>query len=127
MTQTEPSLSSRSSTSISCPVLLVEDDLSLRLSLGQYLEDHGHRIVMAGTVREGKERLAGVGGGAGRPWLCILDLNLPDGSGLEILRQLVGEAGKGGQLCRVIVMTAFELRHLRPADSAVVLAGWLNK
>lgn len=100
------------------PILLVEDDLSLRDSLCQFLEDSGYATVGAGSTAEGWQRLH-----SDRPWLCLLDLNLPDGSGLDLLNKIV----RGRINVRVVVMTAFDLQHLRPAGASDVLAGWLSK
>jgi DNA-binding response OmpR family regulator len=100
------------------PILLVEDDLSLRDSLVQFLGDHGHRTLTAATAKEGWELLKT----RGVP-LVLLDLNLPDGSGLDLLKRVV----QAGLRTRVIVMTAFDLAHLRPAAAGEVLAGWMTK
>lgn len=99
-------------------ILLVEDDSSLRESLSQFLVDHGYRTVTAETARQGWQAVH-----EQRPVLCLLDLNLPDGSGLELLRKIVAE----GSPMRVVVMTAFDVRHLRPAGLEGVLAGWMTK
>jgi len=100
------------------PILLVEDDASLRLSLDEFLRDRNYRTVVAANLRQASELLA-----RHEPWLCLLDLNLPDGSGLELLGQVYSE----NHSCRVIVMTAFDLQHLRPTDASDCLVGWLNK
>ncbi len=110
MSHFEPSASSH--------ILLVEDNTSLCKCLKQFLVDHGYQTVTADTLKKGLELL-----GEHRPWLCLLDLNLPDGSGLELLNKVVSN----GDRCRVIVMTAFDLPHLRPAHAGGVLAGWMNK
>jgi two-component system OmpR family response regulator len=100
------------------PILLVEDDLSLRDSLSQFLGDHGYRTISAENARRGWDLVE-----HGHPWLCLLDLNLPDGSGLDLLKRIAAK----GLPVRVIVMTAFDLKHLRPAGVGDVLAGWLDK
>ena len=99
-------------------ILLVEDDRSLRGSLCQFLSDHGYRTIEAGTARQGWELVQ-----EQRPVLCLLELNLPDGSGLDLLRRIV----EGGEKVRVVVMTAFDLKHLRPSGADGVLAGWMTK
>lgn len=99
-------------------ILLVEDDLSLADSLVRFLEDHGYRTHMARTVREGMSKLLEL-----RPRLCLLDLNLPDGSGMDILRQMVQQKLP----MRAVVMTAFDLANARPPDANGALAGWLTK
>ncbi|MGA2497618.1 MAG: response regulator [Tepidisphaeraceae bacterium] len=103
---------------LSSYILLVEDNTTLCKCLKQFIQDQGYQAIVAGTLKEGLERL-----GEYRPWLCLLDLNLPDGSGLELLNRVTSN----GHRCRVIVMTAFDLKHLRPAHAAGVLAGWMNK
>jgi two-component system nitrogen regulation response regulator GlnG len=99
-------------------ILLVEDDRSLRGSLSQFLEDHGYRTLLAETARQGWE-LAW----EQKPDLCLLDLNLPDGSGLDLLKK-VADARLG---MKVVVMTAFDLHHARPANGNGTLVGWLLK
>ena len=97
-------------------ILLVEDDHSLRSSLTQFLNDHGYRTLQADSARQGWEIA-----NSGHPQLCLLDLNLPDGSGLDLLKKLTD-----AQLqTRVIIMTAFDLHHARPRNG--LLAGWLSK
>src|SRR5687768_10034558 len=87
-------------------ILLVEDDLSLRDSLCQFLNDHGYRTLAASTAKQGWEMVQ-----SGRPRLLLLDLNLPDGSGLDLLKKISQRGGAS-----VVVMTAFDLKHMRPAE-----------
>lgn len=100
------------------PILLIEDDLSLRDSLCGFLEDHGYRTLSAASCAEGWKLLLDR-----QARLCLLDLNLPDGSGFDLLKQMA----KQGLSIQVIVMTAFDLAHLRPAGVTHLLAGWLTK
>ena len=102
----------------SASILLVEDDASLRRSLRDFLKDHGYQPHTAGTMREAWETLRAIG-----PAVCLLDLNLPDGSGLDLLRRIVDE----GLPVRVIVMTAFPLGHLQPRYPSETLVAWLTK
>jgi DNA-binding response OmpR family regulator len=97
-------------------ILLVEDDSSLRASLSQFLADHGYRTLQADSASQGWELAK-----TRHPQLCLLDLNLPDGSGLDLLKKLTDAQLK----TRVIVMTAFDLHHARPQNG--LLAGWLIK
>ena len=99
-------------------ILLVEDDASLRRSVGEFLKDSGYATYAAETMQEAWETIRAM-----EPAVCVLDLNLPDGSGLDLLRRIVQE-----QLpIRVIVMTAFPLRHLRPNYPEGTLVAWLTK
>jgi DNA-binding NarL/FixJ family response regulator len=58
-----------------------------------------------------------------RPAVCLLDLNLPDGSGLDLLRVIVAE----GLPVRAIVMSAFPPQRLREQFPATVLAALMTK
>jgi CheY-like chemotaxis protein len=64
-------------------VLLVEDSALIVGALRILLEDAGHRVSAASTVREA---LAAVR--ADRPDVILLDLTLPDGDGLALLERL---------------------------------------
>ena len=99
-------------------ILLVEDDLSLRDSLCQFLTDHGYRTLVASTATHGWEMLR-----SRKPRLVLLDLNLPDGSGLDFLKKIIEHRIH----TRVIVMTAFDLAHLRPSEPTEILAAWMTK
>jgi signal transduction histidine kinase/CheY-like chemotaxis protein/HAMP domain-containing protein len=80
-------------------LLLVEDDSVQRLALRQILEAPGLELVEAGTGREALAALRGTG------FDCmVLDLNLPDMTGMELLRGLRQEYGRVG--LPVIIHTA---------------------
>ncbi|SHF40250.1 DNA-binding response regulator, OmpR family, contains REC and winged-helix (wHTH) domain [Modicisalibacter ilicicola DSM 19980] len=63
-------------------LLLVEDDDLLADSLSEALEDEGYRVDVAGLVREADALM-----NSEDYTLAILDLGLPDGSGLELLKR----------------------------------------
>lgn len=67
-------------------ILLVEDDPLLRDAFRLLLEDAGYRIREAGSAAEA---LAAVHGEP--PALVLLDLGLPDRSGLDVARTLRGQ------------------------------------
>lgn len=62
-------------------VLIVDDDPKLVELLRLYLERDGYRVRTAATGREALDSLAG-----GQPDLLVLDLMLPEVSGLEVCR-----------------------------------------
>jgi two-component system response regulator RegX3 len=64
-------------------VLLVEDEESITAPLSEALSREGFEAVIAGTAAEALE-LAG----SRSPDLVLLDLGLPDGSGLDVCREL---------------------------------------
>jgi two-component system, OmpR family, response regulator len=64
-------------------ILIVDDDAEIRSLLARYLTGQGFRTQTAASRRECETRLAQMA-----PDLVVLDVMLPDGSGLEICRDL---------------------------------------
>lgn len=64
-------------------ILIVDDDPEIRSLLARYLGGQGFRISVAADRRECESRIAD-----GSPELIVLDVMLPDGSGLDICRDL---------------------------------------
>jgi DNA-binding response OmpR family regulator len=62
-----------------CRALVVEDDALTHATLRRVLETSGHEVEAVGTVAEAYARL-------GNSRCIVLDLCLPDGSGLDVLR-----------------------------------------
>ena len=65
-------------------VLIVEDDANTRRALVVLLAQLGYDTVPVATVAEGFERLDGQD-------RAILDLNLPDGLGTDVMRRIIDE------------------------------------
>src|SRR2546429_5775645 len=65
-------------------LLLIDDDPDLLPDqVGHVFPAPAHRVEIARTGREGLERISDV-----RPDVILLDLRLPDQSGLDVLKQL---------------------------------------
>ncbi|MGA1341919.1 MAG: response regulator [Hyphomonas sp.] len=75
-------------------ILLLEDHPSLGESVAEYLRRTGHTVDLARTLIAGRAMMADVAYD-----LLLLDLGLPDGDGLDLLRQKAGPAP-------VLVLTA---------------------
>jgi two-component system, NtrC family, response regulator AtoC len=67
-------------------VLVLDDDALIRTVLSDRLERSGHVVRVAGTIAEARAMLR-----AGIPDLALLDIQLPDGSGTDLLPELVEE------------------------------------
>src|SRR5687767_2675251 len=80
------------------PVLLVEDDASLRFVLRRNLEARGYRVRVAETVAQALAAVA-----SARPAVLLLDIALPDGSGWDVLRAL---AARGEHVPTVVLSAA---------------------
>ena len=87
-------------------VLVIEDDSLICKLLQVVLEHHGHAVEIAETYAAGEAAIAN-----SKPRMIILDLGLPDGDGLDLLRHLRSDLGRTEP---VLVLTAF-----RQEDKAV--------
>jgi DNA-binding NtrC family response regulator len=67
-------------------VLIVDDDRGLNEMLALHFEDRGYAVSSAATCREAAHRVR-----ADTPDLILLDYQLPDGTGLELLQTLRAE------------------------------------
>jgi two-component system NtrC family sensor kinase len=65
------------------PVLIVDDSMTVRMSLNDLLEDAGLEAVVCSTVAEARLALAETTFA-----LVILDVLLPDGDGVDLLREI---------------------------------------
>ena len=77
-------------------VLVVDDEAAIRRLLRVGLGRHGYDVLHAATGRQGLESLA-LG-----PDLTILDLNLPDQEGFDVLRIMRDD----GETIPVIILSA---------------------
>jgi len=64
-------------------ILVVDDDPEIRKLLARYVEGQGFRVQLAASCRELREKLA-----TQQIDLIVLDVMLPDGSGLDMCRDL---------------------------------------
>ena len=80
-------------------ILIVEDDRALSQGIRLGLEGEGRRFIQTSTLDQGERALEE------RPFsLVVLALNLPDGSGLELLRRL-----RARSALPVLILTANDL------------------
>jgi len=79
-------------------VLILEDEASLREILSIVLEEFGYEVEEASTLQEGLEKVEKECFD-----LALVDLRLPDGSGMELVRKLKRERRE----TEVIIITAF--------------------
>lgn len=76
--------------------LIIEDETPIRRFVRMALESEGWRVVESATAKEGL-----IDAGTHQPALVILDLGLPDGDGVDLLRDL-----RGWSSVPVIVLSA---------------------
>lgn len=81
----------------SATILLVEDDAAIRRTVAKGLSEMGFHVHAADTVAAARHALA-----SEEIDLVVLDLGLPDGDGLDLLR----DVRSGGSTLPVILLTA---------------------
>src|SRR5580704_17977153 len=80
-------------------ILIVDDEPEVRESLEELLGSEGYAVGSASTAEEGMKRHA-----EGNFDLALVDVNLPDSSGLDLLKSLKRESPDTG----VIMITAYD-------------------
>ncbi len=79
-------------------ILVVDDEETLRITIKEFLDEQGYEVVVAGTCEQALERINEF-----LPDLILLDLRLPDMSGLELLEKIKSKDAHA----LIIVMTGF--------------------
>ena len=81
-------------------ILIVDDEPSIRFALTEALKSWGYQSVQAGTVADAKHAIV-----EEEPAVALLDIDLPDGSGLDVLSYV---------------------KELRPDTVAIMITGNVN-
>lgn len=82
------------------PVLIVDDDASIRAMLAIMFKSDGWQVVEAEDGDEGLRVALKI-----RPWAAVVDVQMPGLGGLQLTRVL-RQAGLGSGRLRIIVLTA---------------------
>lgn len=110
-------------------ILVVEDEVLIRMTLTETLDSMGHQTLEAGTLRQALQHVE-----AGGFDVVITDLGLPDGSGAELIGELrarhpgvviVVATGHAGSL-EPAGMATHDLRYLRKPYDEQSLAAVLS-
>src|ERR1035437_8910328 len=83
-------------TDVKAKILIVEDEVDIRRFVRMALESEGHDVYEADCIKRGL-----IEAGTRRPELVVLDLGLPDGDGVDFIRDL-----RGWSATPVIVLSA---------------------
>jgi DNA-binding response OmpR family regulator len=91
-------------------VLIVEDHRLTRRFLADNLRADGYDPLEAGTLAQARALIR-----EGHPALAVLDLQLPDGDGLDLIAELRDPAGEGPSALPVLVLSgrSGELHRIR--------------
>ncbi|MEJ7729421.1 MAG: response regulator [Polyangiaceae bacterium] len=74
---------------MTAPVLVVDDSLTVRMDLSEAFEGAGMAVLACGTLDEARRLLASEAVG-----LVVLDVNLPDGNGIDLLGELRADTAR---------------------------------
>ena len=102
-------------------VLLVEDEPAAAALLTAILEQEGLKTDNASNLREAREALTD----AGRFGAIVLDLRLPDGDGMDLVKQLRSRPDTRG--IPVVVVSADAARGKDPAVRTLEVIDWMEK
>jgi DNA-binding response OmpR family regulator len=102
-------------------VLLVEDEPAAAALLTAILEHEGLKTDSAANLREAREALTD----AGRFGAIVLDLRLPDGDGMDLVKQLRSRPDTRG--IPVVVVSADAARGKDPAVRTLEVIDWMEK
>ncbi len=80
-------------------LLVVDDDLGIRVAVGDYLETLGYSVTTVASGRAALEAIARI-----HPHLMVVDIAMPEMSGYELIRQVRSNASM--RLLPVIFLTA---------------------
>ena len=78
-------------------ILIVEDDIALNSGLCRALNGDDRHIVSCNTLRDAREQIM-----ISKPTLVLLDINLPDGIGFDLLKEIKSQDAN----IAVILLTA---------------------
>lgn len=101
-----------------CKILLIEDDDSVSAVLKVFVENQGYEVICAASLAQAKTCLEGI-----IPNVIVLDINLPDGNGLDFIETL--RASRDTIDVPIIVITG-ESRTKQALGNATIV-DWLFK
>ncbi|PZQ15774.1 MAG: hypothetical protein DI565_07970 [Ancylobacter novellus] len=102
-------------------VLICEDDALIAAILAEQMRDAGFESVTAGTVRAALKAVQ-----ADDFVAALVDLNLPDGDGLGLIRDL-RRTPKGASLPVVVVSADADTTRHAPGADRLDVAAWMRK
>jgi two-component system KDP operon response regulator KdpE len=78
-------------------VLIVDDELDICFLLGRMFRERNYVVAVANTLADGLAQLVEI-----KPSILFLDINLPDGSSLNVLQNI----RKDNPSIKIVVMSA---------------------
>lgn len=103
-------------------ILIIEDDRFISEMYARSLKNAGYSVAEVITGPEGYERAR-----AESFDYILLDIMIPDKTGVEVLKDLRGNDGHGLQQTRIIIMTNFEQDDATRQSMEKLADGYLIK
>ncbi|KMY65834.1 hypothetical protein AAU61_19480 [Desulfocarbo indianensis] len=94
-------------------LLVVDDDVRISQLLGEEFSRHGHRVAIANSLHSTRQQVA-----VSTPDVVFLDVQLPDGSGLDVIQELK----KAPSNPEVIILTGYG--NPEGAEIAILNGAW---
>ncbi|MFC5623906.1 response regulator [Algoriphagus winogradskyi] len=85
-------------------ILVIDDEAEIRSLLSRFLGRKGFSVLVAGTLKEGRKLY-----NDSKPELVFLDVNLPDGNGLNELKHINSSKFHS----KIIMMSAFDHNEVK--------------
>jgi len=101
-------------------VLVVEDNPANLMLATAVLERADMRVISAGTTREARSLIA-----SALPDLVLMDVQLPDGDGFELTRELKSASATAD--LPVVALTAYAMKSDEEKASAAGCDGFISK
>jgi two-component system nitrogen regulation response regulator GlnG len=86
-------------------ILIIDDNKYFRFSLSEVVQEYGFKPLTASDCEEGRKLL-----NSSKPRLIILDKKLPDGDGIEMLKEI--KQMNGYKDIPVIMLTAYSSNYI---------------
>lgn len=99
-------------------VLIIDDEIGILNLLARFLKRKGFEVHTAMNLSEGDAHLQNI-----KPEYLFLDVNLPDGNGLETLPKVKGEF----PATNIIMMSAFDHEEMRAKARSQGALAFLSK
>ena len=99
-------------------ILVIDDEPEIRSLLSRFLGRKGFSVLVAGTLKEGRKLF-----NDSKPELVFLDVNLPDGNGLNELKYINSRGFKS----KIIMMSAFDHNEVKMEANQYGALDFLSK
>lgn len=102
-------------------ILVVDDSVTMRLSVKTVLEGAGYGVLEAASVGEGLNALKG----SAKVNAIITDLNMPERDGIELIKEV--RATPAYRFIPIVVLTTESQASKKEAARKAGATGWITK